>query len=237
MKKILLGTFILAATSSALALDNNVNLYGKVGVDLISRFETVDPSIYHFSVPHKRNTFSPSTFLELTYNVLPQTELGLGVGFIKRNSFKHVSHGVEGNNGQTDVETTEKYLVPRYRSIPLYVTLKQNFVFIPNTTLYLKGDLGYAFNKTKSTRLDAISYNLAGNGQDYIEKTNINMSAKDGAYYGISLGLEYNNFLAEVGYYHTSSRISFASSPQKTVPYKEVSYNNDALRLSIGYKF
>ncbi len=65
----------------------------------------------------------------------------------------------------------------------------------------------------------------------------LDTSAKDGAYYGISLGLEYYNFLAEVGYYHTSSRISFASSPQKTVAYKQVSYNNDAIRLSIGYKF
>ncbi|SPY34263.1 hypothetical protein K7G92_001703 [Pasteurella canis] len=236
MKKILLGTFILAATSSALALDNNVNLYGKVGVDLISRFETVDPSVYHFSVPHKRNTFSPSAFLELTYNVLPQTELGGGVGFIKRNSFNHVSYGIHNETG-ANVDATEKYQVPRYRSIPLYVTLKQNFAFTPNTTLYLKGDLGYAFNKTKSTALNAIFYNYTGNGKDHIEKTNINMSAKDGAYYGISLGLEYDNFLAEVGYYHTSSRISFASSPQKSVPYKEVSYNNDALRLSIGYKF
>lgn len=81
--------------------------------------------------------------------------------------------------------------------------------------LYLKGDLGYAFNRTKSTTLNVILHDYTGNGQDYIEKTNINMSAKDGAYYGISLGLEYYNFLAEVGYYHTSSRISFASSPQK----------------------
>lgn len=236
MKKIILGVLVLTATN-AMALSNNVNLYGKVGVDLVSRFETLDPSIYHFSVPHKRNTFSPSAFLELTYNVLPQTELGIGMGFIKRKSFKYVGYGIEGNNGQTGVDTAEQYLVPRYRSIPLYATLKQNLAFTQNITLYLKGDLGYAFNKTKSTRLDAISYNLAGDGKDYIERTNLNMSAKDGTYYGVSLGLEYNNFLAEVGYYHTSSRISFVSYPQKTVPYKEVSYNNDALRLSLGYKF
>ncbi|HDR1006678.1 hypothetical protein MB831_10605 [Pasteurella multocida subsp. multocida] len=235
MQKIILGMLVVTA-SNAMALNNNFNVYGKVGVDLVSRFDTVDPSIYHFSVPHKRNTFSPSAFLELTYNVLPQTELGGGVGFIKRNSFKHISYGIHNETG-ADVNATEKYQVPRYRSIPLYATLKQNFSFTPNTMLYLKGDLGYAFNRTKSTTLNVILHDYTGNGQDYIEKTNINMSAKDGAYYGISLGLEYYNFLAEVGYYHTSSRISFASSPQKTVAYKQVSYNNDAIRLSIGYKF
>lgn len=170
MQKIILGMLVFTA-SNAMALNNNFNVYGKVGVDLVSRFDTVDPSIYHFSVPHKRNTFSLSAFLELTYNVLPQTELGGGVGFIKRNSFKHISYGIHNETG-ADVNATEKYQVPRYRSIPLYATLKQNFSFTPNTMLYLKGDLGYAFNRTKSTTLNVILHDYTGNGQDYIEKTN-----------------------------------------------------------------
>lgn len=36
--------------------------------------------------------------------------------------------------------------------------------------LYLKGDLGYAFNRTKSTTLNVILHDYTGNGQDYIEK-------------------------------------------------------------------
>lgn len=101
--------------------------------------------------------------------MLPQTELGGGVGFIKRNSFKHISYGIHNETG-ADVNATEKYQVPRYRSIPLYATLKQNFSFTPNTMLYLKGDLGYAFNRTKSTTLNVILHDYTGNGQDYIEK-------------------------------------------------------------------
>lgn len=47
-------------------------------------------------------------------------------------------------------------------------TLKQNFSFTPNTMLYLKDDLGYAFNRTKSTTLNVILHDYTGNGQDYI---------------------------------------------------------------------
>ncbi|EJS84014.1 hypothetical protein KCU_08040, partial [Pasteurella multocida subsp. multocida str. P52VAC] len=40
MQKIILGMLVFTA-SNAMALNNNFNVYGKVGVDLVSRFDTV----------------------------------------------------------------------------------------------------------------------------------------------------------------------------------------------------
>ncbi|WP_245853289.1 hypothetical protein [Pasteurella oralis] len=106
------------------AQTSQTNFYVKAGIDLTSRFETLkihsgfDESYHHFARGSKKNTFSPSIFLETTYNILPQTEVGLGVGYIKRKGFNYYH---EYNLFK------EEYKINRYSSIPIYSTFKQNF--------------------------------------------------------------------------------------------------------------
>lgn len=233
--KTLAAFLFFSAAGANAALSDNLNLYTKVGVDLSSRFETLDPSIWRFSTPHKRNTFSPSAFLELTYNVLPQTEFGIGVGFIKRDGFKHENKGKYGhNNGYGAIDVKESYQLYRYNSVPVYATLKQNFVVSENTNLYIKGDLGWSYNRTKDTELHVTSRD-SQNSQRF-EKTVMNMSISNGHYYGVGVGVEHHGFLAEIGYWHTSARMHFVAADRIVFP-REVSYNNDAVRLSLGYRF
>jgi len=230
--KTLAAFLLFSATEATAAFSDNLNLYTKVGVDLSSRFETLDPSAYHFSTAHKRNTFSPSAFLELTYNVLPQTEFGVGTGFIKRNGFKHNSHGKYNATGYVD-DLKESYKLYRYNSVPIYALLKQNFKLGDNTKFYIKGDFGWSYNRTKDTvlHLDILQSRR-------LEKTPMKMSVNNGHYYGVGIGVEHHNFLVEIGYWHTSARMRYASTDKyKTILPKEVSYNNDAVRLSIGYRF
>lgn len=231
--KTLAAFLLFSATEATAAFSDNLNLYTKVGIDLSSRFETLDPSRFHYGTAHKRNTFSPSAFLELTYNVLPQTEFGVGTGFIKRNGFKHKANGINDQRNQRALYGEESYQLYRYNSIPVYAILKQNFVLSEQTKFYIKGDFGWSYNRTKDTELHHTIL------QDKnLQKIPVKMESTNGYYYGVGVGMEHHNFLAEIGYWHTSARMRYVSNSVVTfVPYKEVSYNNDAVRLSLGYRF
>ncbi|MXN88759.1 outer membrane beta-barrel protein [Pasteurella canis] len=229
---LLLITLSLASVF-ATAQTNQINFYGKAGVDLTSRFETMkiqaeNGSEFPAAAGTKKNTFSPSIFLETTYNVLPQTEIGLGIGYIKRDGF-HYSGTFEERPGMFDKET---YKINRYSSLPLYFIFKQNYVLNPDTKFYFKSDLGYALNKTKSTW-----YTSYTNDRKTFEHP-IHFKTKDGLYAGLGVGIEYKFLLAELGYYHTNSALTYQSNHRQQKP-KDFhnSYNNDALRLSVGFKF
>ncbi|MFD1805917.1 outer membrane beta-barrel protein [Pasteurella oralis] len=237
MKKIMLGMLVFA-TSNAMALANNLNLYGKVGADFVSKFESISPSIYLFSAPSK-NTVSPNLFLELTYNVTPEIEFGVGSGYIRRKSYNYVQYGKTPQNfsGQIhELDIKEYSKVNRYSSIPLYLIGKYNFNIQPNLAFYIKGDLGYSFNKLKATTHHyKTDVDILGNGQ-YSKDANSYMqtSVTNGHYYGIGIGTEYKNLLAEIAYHHTSARLKYHTFALRL---QNVSYDNDAVRFSIGYKF
>ncbi|GJJ79984.1 transmembrane protein [Pasteurella canis] len=233
MKKILLGTFILAATSNAIALDNNFNLYGKVGVDLVSRFNTIAFTRNEGKAPKNSTHFSPSIFFELTYNATPKTEVGAGLGYIYRKKLNYTYQGEVNNGNNATLSFIEKYPVNRYSSIPLYFLVKHNFTIQPNIKTYIKADFGYAFNKTKSNITFIDGYDVAGTGQYSFEKHNVKLNVENGNYYGIGIGVEYKNALIELTYAHTESYLTHSSKLIKG----NHNYNNDALRLSIGYKF
>ncbi|AAP95705.1 hypothetical protein A6046_01535 [[Haemophilus] ducreyi] len=251
----------------ATASVGDINLYTKVGTDISSRFESFKIShLAKSAMPKNHSKSSINLFLESTYSLTDNTEVGLGIGYVKRKGQNHVGQqeflrnawevlNRDQSNGADihkidKVIVKEEYKVNRYSSIPLYVTLKQNFPLIQGIDLYLKGDMGYAFNKSKSTAYHFLS-TLIGkdiqspNGKerfDALVKTKLN----HGLYYGIALGVQYKNLLAEVGYYHTNAKIAYNLNklslltktlellpplPQKT------SYKNDAIRLSVGFRF
>ena len=80
MKKILLGLLVL---SSAVSFANQgINVYGKFGVDVVSRFNKISDEGETFI--KSRGKVAPAVFLEATKNVTPDFEAGLGVGYIWR---------------------------------------------------------------------------------------------------------------------------------------------------------
>ncbi|WP_249963439.1 hypothetical protein [Histophilus somni] len=234
----------------------NFNFYGKAGIDLTSRFETFKltanndgPPISEIPASSRQNTFSPSIFLETTYNIFPQTEVGLGVGYIKRKGFDHSANwfifgGGEYTPNPADPATAntaiETYKVNRYASVPIYVVLKQNIALSQNAKLYFMGNLGYSLNKIEDTKYNYYSDQVSqGNFvlNESLSKPR-KMKAKNGLYLGLGVGVEYKSFLAEIGYYHTKSKVTRPNFVEgQGLVDQTTSYNNDAVRFSIGFKF
>lgn len=232
MQKIILGMLVFTA-SNAMALNNNFNVYGKVGVDLVSRFDTIAITRHDTQAPKNTARFSPSLFAEITYNATPKTEVGLGLGYIHRKSSHHIIKQKTDNGNGALIDVIEEYPVNRYNSIPLYFLVKHNFYSQSDLRSYLKVDFGYAFNKTKSTLNLTESTDAAGDNNYSTEKHNISLNVENGNYYGIGFGVEYKNILAEIAYTHTDSRLTYSSKLIRG----ESEYKNDALRFSVGYRF
>ncbi|QQF85801.1 hypothetical protein JFL55_08525 [Histophilus somni] len=226
----------------------NFNFYGKAGIDLTSRFETMkitqnydSAGGFKLSIPasSRQNTFSPSIFFETTYNIFPQTEIGLGLGYIKRKGFDHIAiwpvrGGAEYDpSGQFHLKET--YRVNRYASLPIYFILKQNYALNANTKFYLKGDLGYSINKIRKTVYTLYEDLSLGSSTGYKKDRDFvsNNKAKSGLYLGLGIGIEYKSFLVDIGYYHTHSKITYKEQES----YVSTPYNNDAIRLTLGFKF
>ena len=201
-------------------------------------------------VGSKKNTISPSLFLETTYNVLPQTELGVGMGYIKRKGFDYEAIWRVNNNFESMKKGQnlgkETYQVNRYSSVPVYLTLKQNYPLNQDINAYLKTDLGYSFNKIRNTQYQLYSDIGKNAGEfDKFSESPVDFRVKNGLYVGFSLGIEYKALLAEIGYYHTNSAITVTSqndrddlrSDKSSLVGQRYSYKNDALRLSLGFRF
>lgn len=246
MKKILMLPIFLFSIS--VFATENINIYGKLGLDIHSRFSNtsdIDPEDgfeYGLGYP-KKGKIGYGLFLEATKNMTSKLELGLGVGYIQRKgtnashlSGDSYSHGI----GPTQVgKTHDYYKAERYSSFPLYMTLKYNFDVESDFKPYIKADLGYSFNKIKSSmNVKQIEYiNGVQNSED---QYSVGLKVKNGLYTGIGVGVEYNNFLAELSYVHTSAKLNATytgsdfSTGSETRTYKQ---NNSAVRLLIGYKF
>ena len=96
-----------------------------------------------------------------------------------------------------------------YNSVPVYGTAKYTFATPTTVKPYVKGDLGYSANN--------------GNIDDY--------KAKNGLYYGVGAGVNYNNFNAEVMYKENQGQYKNDNTGDKTdANYKRVS-------VGVGYNF
>ena len=215
MKKILLGLLVL---SSAVSFANQgINVYGKFGVDVVSRFNKISEEGETFI--KSRGKVAPAIFLEATKNVTPDFEAGLGVGYIWRGKENYDFEDSED-------KVTGKF--PRYDSIPLYLTGKYNFNLNSEIKPYVKADLGYSFNRAKKstgTDLDKMTNTV----EDFSEK----IKFKNGLYASVGVGFEYRNFVTELSYVHTTAKIKWDDEDGSDTE----RYNNNALRLTVGYKF
>lgn len=206
MKKLLSGLFAL---TTIISFANGYNIYFKTEVDLHSKFKFSDET--GLDLPKKaKNGYG--FFLENTYNVTDSFEAGFGLGFIHRKEKKIDELVTDG----TDIYHL-KGDMPSYNSIPLYLIAKYNFNIESNFRPYVKADLGYSFNRGKYT-------------YKFDNKEVAKIKAENGLYAGIGVGFEYNNFLTELSYNFTKSKLKWDGGGKDK-------YNNAAVRLSIGYKF
>lgn len=107
MKKILLGLFALSSVASFAAQE--VNVYGKFGVDVVSRFNKVSLGDEGEILIKSKGNVAPAIFFEVTKNVTPDFEAGLGLGYIWRGKTKLKYE---------DDESIETVKIPRYDSFP-----------------------------------------------------------------------------------------------------------------------
>ena len=212
MKKLLLGLFVLGAISAA-AADNGVNVYGRLGLDVASRYNKLVWADDGTEAVSATGKVAPSIAIEVTKNFTKNFEAGVGLGY--------VSHGKRAvkDNGQ------KLGNLPAINSVPLYATAKYTFG-TSDLKPYVKADLGYSFNNMKgSTTLT--------DGIDTVELSGLKVS--NGLYTSVGVGLEYNNITADLAYVFTGGKYNFTSDdPDDNIGN---SGNNSAVRLTVGYKF
>ena len=212
MKKLLLGLFVLGAVS-AVAADKGVNVYGRLGLDVSSRYHKLTWADDGSEAVSGKGKVAPSIAIEVTKNFTKNFEAGVGLGY--------VSHG--RRNVKADGQKLGS--LPAISSVPLYATAKYTFG-TSDVKPYVKADLGYSFNSMKSST-------TLSDGVDTVEITGMKVS--NGLYASAGVGLEYNNITADLAYVFTGGKYNFVNDdPDDSVGN---SANNSAVRLTVGYKF
>lgn len=211
MKKLLLGLFVLGAISAA-AADNGVNVYGRLGLDVASRYNKLVWSNGSQAVS-ETGKVAPSIAIEVTKNFTKNFEAGVGLGY--------VSHG------KRDLKIYGEKIgsIPAINSVPLYATAKYTFG-TSDLKPYVKADLGYSFNTMKKS----MTVTVEGDSE-----TIDGLKVSNGLYTSVGVGLEYNNITADLAYVFTGGKYNFVNDdPDDSIGN---SANNSAVRLTVGYKF
>lgn len=236
MKKVLIGLFVLSSMATMAA--EGVNIYGRVGADVISRYSKYSNKEDDEEINVKSKArVSPNIAIEITKDINPNAELGLGLGYVKHGKRNIEFSDIDGDEDGDVYDISARTKFPGYNSIPLYLTAKYKFSTDSNLKPYVKADLGYSFNKMskKSLSADAEATNRA-TGRKFIDKDEYKyegLKVKNGLYAGIGAGLEYNNITADLSYVFTKAKITYKDEDED----KKIKANNGSLRLTVGYKF
>lgn len=176
----------------------------KVGTDLYSKYS---PFIFNgYEKVLAKNTINDSFNISIEGMIKKTDNLDLGLGLAYENHSTRKDEGYKGGE---------------YSSIPVYFITKYNFNIDKNYTPYVKFNLGYAYNKE-----DKDIERLNGTK---VTDTNI----KNGSYFALGGGVEYNNFIAELMY----SVIHATLFDEVNGRTDRTSANYNSLKLSVGYKF
>lgn len=224
MKKVLLGLFALSAVTMAA----ETNLYFRAGADLNGEFDVVQEEELKVN-KEDADDFAWEIAVEATREVYPKIELGFGIAYQDHGAPKKMNYYYTYDS---DVFCDE-FKMEGYTSIPLYAVAKYNFDAINNFTPYIKANLGYSFNDENGD----LKYNEYMNSKvTYTEKYDVNI--KNGLYYGIGAGFEYNNFTMDLMYQVNKAD---AEITEHTWDGKENNYKKDfdysRITLGFGYKF
>lgn len=211
MKKILLGTVLVSSIAMGA---EGTNLYLKAGSDFWQRFDVMKPEGSVAANKKGADDFGYEFTAEITKEIYPNIEVGAGI-----------SYQDHGSPEKVILDNYARLNVPDLKSTPLYVTAKYN---IPTGTTfkpYLKTDLGYSFNR--------ISNKFRVEDPVWNESWEFSTKIKNGMYFGIGTGVEYNNFTADIMYKINRSEMKVDApngSFKKSLDYSRVV-------LSLGYKF
>lgn len=210
MKKILLGLFALSAMAVA---SEGTNIYLRAGLDPYGRFKEVKHENVNIAKSDRKN-LGYELSVEATQNVTPNFDLGLGLGYQDHGRPK------AGRNGDQEFGK-----LPRFKSIPLYVTAKYDIPVESKWNPYFKVDLGYSFNlKSKKT-----IYSDA--------ESTLKASYKNGMYWGAGLGIEYENIVADLMYKMNYGKVKLEETVDGQSQSRSPKINYGRIALSVGYRF
>ena len=213
------------------------NIYGKIGIDVWSEY---DEWKYEGLKANKKDTknLGFEIALEATRNITNNFELGLGVAY--QNHAKPKSNSNKeyyaDNFWHYDDYKTE---MPKFDSVPLYAIAKYNFETGTAWKPYLKATLGYSFNiKDKDAKGTYDEYSHNGLEDSTPEK--FDTKIKNGLYYGVGAGVEYENFFVDLMYQVNQAKAKLS--------YEDIDYPEDSwslkkdfdysrVTLGFGYKF
>lgn len=213
-KKVLLGLTALSCVSLAA---EGTNVYLKAGADMLQRFDEVKYAGKKLN-KDDGDDFGYELTVEVMREVYPNFELGLGLSYQDHGDPKSVTYYGDFEWGNSD-----KYEVPGFKSVPLYVTAKYSFPVEGNIKPYLKADLGYSFNDENGDLKNIYS--------SYVDK--YSTKVENGLYYGIGVGAEYNNFVVDLMYKVNRAEIKVNTDEERVK--KDLDYSR--ITLSVGYRF
>lgn len=212
IKKILLGLTTLSCVSLA---SQDTNLYLRTGADIWQKFDVITPKDSESINRKKADRMGYELTFEATKEIYPNLEFGAGISY--------QDHGSTKSLNEKDFDL--KLDMPKFTSVPIYLVTKYNIPTDSNIKPYLKADLGYSFNHNSG------SFKIT----DYENEETIKISSdiKNGLYFGVGAGVEYNNFVADLMYKINKAQF------ETTTPYGKTKDDFDYSRvtLSVGYKF
>lgn len=233
MKKLLLGLFLFSVLS--FAEGNTVET--RFGLDLQSDSKLKATGEDPVNLKFTKRGFEIGA--EYRKDLSSGFEAGVGI-FYKRNGYR--------KNFKEDVVFPILDDVPvssefkGFHSLPIYATLRYNFLTSSDIKPYIKANLGYSINSgtAKVTYSDNTSTwpSIKGTVDDEYR-------FKNGIYYGIGTGIEYKNFTVDLSY--NVLRSKFENTWISTVgrlgthvlesSTETGKINNRYLTLSFGYNF
>lgn len=222
MKKILLGMTLLSTVAMGA---EGTNLYLRAGADINGKFDVVVDNGFTTN-KKKADKMGHEIAVEVTKEVLPNFELGLGVAYQDHGKAKKNIY----NDSYAGEKVTAYYEIPEMKSVPLYVTTKYNLPVNTMVKPYIKADLGYSFNKIDGKLgvvdiRDGERLNIPGYETD----------VKDGVYFGIGGGFEYNDFTMDLMYKINKAELEYGEQGSEKREKKDLDYSR--VTLSVGYKF
>lgn len=211
MKKVLLGLFALSAAAFAY---EGTNVYIKAGIDPYGRFKETKAEDYKLNRKNRKDV-GYEFAIEATETVLPELEVGLGLAY--------QDHGrPKAPTGEDAI--AEDFRLPRFKSVPLYAIAKYNLPIDSDLHPYFKADLGYSFNLK--------------NSDTYREDdAELKFSYKDGMYWGLGVGVEYENFVGDLMYKMNYGKVKCEAREGTEYDSTSPKINYGRIALSVGYKF
>lgn len=210
IKKILLGMTTLSCVALA---SQDTNLYLKTGADIWQKFDVITPRDSETINRKKADRMGYEFTIEATREIYPNLEFGAGISYQDHGSTKSL----------VDREYDVKLDMPKFSSVPIYLVTKYNIPTNSNIKPYLKADLGYSFNHNSGD----LKFT------DYEETIKISSDIKNGLYFGVGAGVEYNNFVADLMYKINKAKFETSTPYGKT----KDDFDYSRVTLSVGYKF